>query len=117
MSMWRRPSHRVPERMEQLEVCDVCGLLVPISRLVVCDVEGLRGRVVCDVHRIERRMRFAPSFHDMQALWGGNLAPDAGTRQEPIGAAFWFSDAGAILREDGFYILKEDNNSYITREA
>lgn len=42
-------------------------------------------------------MRFAPSFNDMKAQWTGNLAPDAGTRQEPIGADFWFEDPDTTL--------------------
>lgn len=90
-----RPTHRNPDVEGQLEVCDLCGLLVPNERLVDCDVEGLRGYAICDTHRFEAEARFRPSFNDYRRF-GDPLpdAPDAGKRLEPYGAELWFLDPG-----------------------
>lgn len=92
MSASFRPSHRNPETMDQLEVCDLCGLLVPHSRMVEADVEGLRGYKICDAHGWERKARFRPSFNDVRAFDVGPYAPEAGVRTEPIGGELWFED-------------------------
>ena len=43
------PSHR-NHRSPQPEVCELCGLLVEGRQLQTLDIEGLRGRRVCEVH-------------------------------------------------------------------
>lgn len=46
-------------------VCHACGRHVPVTDLVTCEVEGLRGYDVCPYCFGE--MRFKPSYDDLRA--------------------------------------------------
>lgn len=83
------PSHRSTSGL-QPEICELCGMLVENSRLFVADVEGLRGRRVCDRHG---SLTTAPSAVDY-ILMAPFINPEAIEREEPIGAAIWWDETG-----------------------
>lgn len=67
------PTHRDQAEM-QPEVCDVCGLRVGGHRLIRADVEGLRGRLVCDTDSC-KKFRSALSFNDKARLTASRATP------------------------------------------
>lgn len=74
------PSHR-NRGDEQPEFCDLCGSLVGRDHLIESEVEGLRGRVICDIHPHERVARLAPSHNDLLAV---SPTPDQVTRDSRL---------------------------------
>jgi hypothetical protein len=65
----------------QPEVCELCGRAVAQARLFISNVEGLRGRKVCDQHK---GFATKPSYNDVNRL--GRRVPYAEVqRQQPIG--------------------------------
>lgn len=83
------PSHRSQNEI-QPEVCELCGLLVGNARLMIADVEGLRGRRVCDRHG---SLTTEPSFVDY-TIMAPFFNPEAIEREEPIGGAIWWDETG-----------------------
>lgn len=81
----------------QGEFCQLCGNLVDNTRLVEPDVEGLRGFRICSTHRFERAAATNPSYNDLKAFSMPPIAPEAGTRMEPIGLEPWYDDGEALL--------------------
>jgi hypothetical protein len=65
----------------QPEVCELCGRAVPQAELFISQVEGLRGRKVCNQHG---QYTTAPSYNDINRL--GRRLPYADvSRRQPIG--------------------------------
>ncbi len=85
------PSHRNTKGI-QPEVCELCGAIVPQRELHTAMVEGLRGRKVCREHRFERIAQATPSFNDYRGMYTPIQAPESQSRQQPIGADFWWED-------------------------
>jgi hypothetical protein len=52
--------------------------------MLVADVEGLRGRLICPWHRME--LVTTPSYNDYRRDGGDVLPFDDVSRQEPVGA-------------------------------
>ena len=84
------PSHRNVEE-PQPEVCDLCGLQVPAARLMVSDVEGLRGFRICDITPGCQQFRSSPTFNDRKALGGGVFGTTGSGRVFDGGAERWWS--------------------------
>lgn len=104
-------------REAQLELCQVCSRLRPQDEMILSDVEGTRGLLVCLDHG---RLVTDPSFRDMNVV-AGFVTQYPPARQEPVGAAisgtlyadpvdFLFgrdTGPGVVLRESGDYLLRE----------
>jgi hypothetical protein len=54
--------------------------------MFVSDVEGLRGRLVCNYHSWATKAARSPSYNDMKRDGGSLLPFDDVSREEPIGA-------------------------------
>lgn len=80
------PSHRNPDEL-QPEICDVCGNLRPRARLVELQIEGLRGKLACDLCLKGNLKR--PSFRDHLAR-RGRRPQQMPTRLPPFGGEVWF---------------------------
>lgn len=105
-------------REAQLESCQVCGRLRPNDEMIVSDVEGTRGLLVCLDHG---RLVTDPSFRDLNISSGSFMPPFPPVREQPVGAPiagtmyaapvdFLFgreSGVGVVLRESGDYLLRE----------
>lgn len=83
-----RPTRRNPAS-PQPEICELCGNLVERARLVVSDVEGLRGYAICDFHPFEAKARSQPSHRDYRRYTdrSSNRTP---RRIEPFGGELWY---------------------------
>jgi hypothetical protein len=62
-----RPSHRRTDEY-QLVRDALSGILVPASRIVRSDVEGLRGLEIGDQFAFDRRARVSPSYEDLRGI-------------------------------------------------
>jgi hypothetical protein len=62
-----RPSHRRTDEY-QLVRDQLSGILVPASRIVRSDVEGLRGLEIGDQFAFDRRARVSPSYEDLRGI-------------------------------------------------
>lgn len=82
-----RPSHRDPDEPAP-EVCEVTGVLVNRSSLVVSEVRGLRGRAVSGLTPFLRRARSTPGYHDYRE-WGQRVTSE---EHDPpvIGGKLWW---------------------------
>lgn len=69
-------------REAQLEACQSCGRLRPHDEMIVSDVEGTRGLLVCLDHG---RLVTDPSFHDLNVV-AGFVTEYPPTREQPVGA-------------------------------
>jgi hypothetical protein len=69
----------------QSEICDLCGRACDQDRMLVADVEGLRGQLICPWHRMN--LVTAPSYNDYRRDGGDVLPFDDVSRQEPIGGS------------------------------
>ena len=58
------PTDRNP-REPQVEACDLCSLDVGAVHLAYCDVDGLRGYMICDVNPDCRQFRANIPFQQM----------------------------------------------------
>lgn len=58
----------------QIETCDLCGLAVEHASLREVNVEGLRGRAVCDKHPWEAKVRSRPGYQDQRRISGRRQA-------------------------------------------
>ena len=79
------PTHR--SRLDiQPEVCELCGSLTGVVNLVVPDVQGLRGRRVCERHG---SLPYTPSAIDFQ-IFAPLEIPELIERETPIGGPQWW---------------------------
>lgn len=90
--MARRPwaPHRSPDTDLQLEACDICGTLVPRTRLRPLSVQGLAGKVACDLHEVDVD---APTYRDFRSH-RPSVRTESQRRLPPTGAptAPWEGD-------------------------
>jgi hypothetical protein len=70
-------------REAQLEACMVCGRLRPNDEMIVSDVEGTRGLLVCLDHGA---LVTEPSFRDLNVSSGSFMPPFPPVREQPVGA-------------------------------
>lgn len=77
---------------ESLDFCELCGCAVERRRLILSEVEGLRGHWICDVHANESELRVRPSFDDMGGV--NNTIGYPGEKPEPAGGSnnIWWED-------------------------
>lgn len=71
-------------REAQLESCFVCGRLRPNDEMVVSDVQGTRGLLVCLDHG---RLVIDPSFRDLNVVSSSvPILLQPVVREQPVGA-------------------------------
>lgn len=116
---------RYSGREVQLESCFLCGRLRPNTEMIVSDVEGTRGLLVCLDHG---RLVTDPSYRDLNVVSSSVpvlLQPPV--REQPVGANlagtfyldpvdFFFGREvapGVLLRETGSYLLRETSGEFV----
>ncbi len=79
------PSHRNVDE-PQPECCDLCGMHVPGSHLMLAEVEGLRGYYVCDLQDGCRKFRSALSYKDRRRFNAREHSSIGSSRVYPSGS-------------------------------
>lgn len=110
-----RPSHRRTDEYQPI-VDQLTGILVPASRVVVSDVEGLRGLAIGDTFPFERQARVRPGYEDLRGIspgvvqhelipvQGGELGPYQEEEWLPTDLAdleMWYDQDALALVGDG----------------
>lgn len=93
MADYGYPTHRRRGTLgESLDFCELCGCAVERSRLILSEVQGLRGHWICDTHAGEAELRMRPSFDDMGGV--NNTIGYPGDKPEPAGGSnnIWWED-------------------------
>jgi len=92
--MATRPTHRNTRDL-QPEVCELCGSLTGVINIIVPDVEGLRGRRICERHG---SLPYNPSANDY-LVFAPLEVPELIERDQPVGGSQWWE--GSAAHEDG----------------